>query len=216
MFIAVLAMAIVLAGGSRRVNSAPGTPALRVLQAELQRNFDVLRHEETPAYFIAYTVHDDRSTRLSAAFGAVERNDESRGRFASVEVRVGDYALDNTHPIRGDGGFGGGPRVSRLALPLTDEEPAIKQTLWRATDRAFKQATEALTRVKANVAAKIKEDDPAPDFSREEPQRYTTGPASYTLDARAWEAKLRRLSAPFAEDPLVFRNEVTLSVEADN
>ena len=73
-----------------------------------ERNFDILRKEATPAYFIGYTVHDERAAQIIASFGALERSDESRGRFATVEVRVGDYALDNTHPIRGEGG--GGPR----------------------------------------------------------------------------------------------------------
>jgi len=39
---------------------------------------------------------------------------------------------------------------------------------------------------------------------------------SYALDAKAWEAKLRRVSAPFADDPLVFRSDVSLTVESDN
>ena len=86
----------------------------------------------------------------------------------------------------------------------------MRLALWRATDRTYKQASEALTRVKTNVAAKIKEEDPAPDFSREEPQTYTGATAGYTLDTKTWEARLRRISAPFADDPLVFRSEVSL------
>ena len=74
----------------------PAAPLFGILQSELQRNFDVLRRESTPAYFIGYTVHDERSSQIVASFGAVERSDESRGRFASVDVRVGDYTLDNT------------------------------------------------------------------------------------------------------------------------
>jgi TldD protein len=130
-------------------------------------------------------------------------------------VRVGDYALDNTHPIRGDTG-GTGPRVGRVTLPLADEEKPIRLALWRLTDRTFKQATEALTRVKSNIASKIREDDPAPDFSREDPQTHAGTPVSYTVDTARWEARLRRISAPFADDPLVFRSDVSLSVASDN
>jgi len=129
-------------------------------------------------------------------------------------VRVGDYFLDNTHPIRGD--RAPGPRVSQVSLPLTDEEKPIRLALWRATDRSFKQASEALTRVKTNVAAKVKEEDPAPDFSREDIQTYTGEPVAYTVDTKAWETRLRRISAPFADQPFVFRSEVSLSVESDN
>ena len=86
------------------------SPVLGILQTELQRNFSVLNKEQTPAYFMGYTVHDERSSTVVASLGALERTDESRGRFATVEVRVGDYALDNTHPLRGDNG-GVNPRT---------------------------------------------------------------------------------------------------------
>src|SRR5262249_62357881 len=126
--------------------------------------------------------------------------DDSRARFGSGEVRVGDYALDNPPPLRGDGGPAG-PRISRMTLPLTDDDKATRIALWRATDRAFKQAAEALTRVKTNVAAKVKEEDPAPDFSREEPQTFAGPPVTFTIDRTAWESRLRRVAAAFAGGP---------------
>ena len=200
--------------GSPRLHGA-GTPTLAILQSELQRNFQVLKKEQTPAYYMAYTLHDERSTRIVASLGALERSDDSRDRFATVEVRVGDYDLDNTHPIRGDT-RATSPRLNQVSLPLTDDEKPIRLALWRATDRSFKTATEGLTRVKTNVAAKIKEDDPSPDFSREDPQTSSTDPSSYTVDTKAWEGKLRRISAPFLGDALVFRSDVTLTIESDN
>jgi len=214
--VAFVGMLCLLAShGSQPAQGAGGVTLIGVLQSELQRNFQVLNKQPVPAYFVGYTVHDERSTYLAASNGALERNDEQRSRFATVEVRVGDYTLDNTHPIRGDTG-GTGPRVGRVTLPLTDEEKPIRLALWRLTDRSFKQATEALTRVKSNVASKIREDDPAPDFSHEEPQMHAGPPVSYTVDTARWEARLRRISAPFADDPLVFRSDVSLSVGSDN
>jgi predicted Zn-dependent protease len=201
--------------GPAPIQGATDGPLLTILQSELQRNFRVLEAQPVPAYFVGYTVHDVRSTYLAASNGALQRSDEQRSRFASVEVRVGDYALDNTHPIRGEAG-GSGPRVGRVPLPLTDEEVPIRLALWRLTDRTFKQATEALTRVKSNIASKIREDDPARDFSREEPRTHAGAPASYAVDTARWEGRLRRISAPFADDPLVFHSDVSLSISSDN
>jgi predicted Zn-dependent protease len=212
----VLALFLCLAAGQ---TSGPlygaATPALAILQAELQRNFQVLKKEQTPAYFMSYTMYDTRSSSIVASFGALQRSDESRSRFATVEVRVGDYQLDNTHPIRGDS-RATSPRLNQIVMPLTDDEKPMRMALWSTTDRTYKQATEALTRVKTNVAAKIKEDDPAPDFSREAPQTFTGSTAAYSLDTKAWEARIRRISAPFADDALVFRSDVSLSVESTN
>ena len=212
---AVVVVPCLLTGpGSAPVQGGADPRAFTILQSELQRNFQVLSKQDAPAYFMSYTLHDTRTASLSASIGALQRSDESRSRFATIEVRVGDYFLDNTHPIRGD--RAAGPRVSQVSLPLTDEEKPIRLALWRATDRTFKQASEALTRVKTNVAAKVKEEDPAPDFSREDVQTYTGDPIVYTLDTKAWEARLRRISAPFADQPFVFRSNVSLSVESNN
>ena len=175
----------------------------------------MLKEQPVPAYFAAYTLHDTRTTQILASVGAIDRSDEGRQRFATVEVRVGDYQLDNTHPIRGDT-RAMSPRLVQVSLPLTDDEKPIRLALWRATDRSYKQASEALTRVRTNVAAKVQDDSPAADFSREDKEEHAGTPASYSLDAPAWEARLRRVSAVFGEDPFVLRSQVSLSVEADN
>jgi TldD protein len=213
--VVIIFLCLVTGPASAPSQGAADPRAFSILQSELQRNFQVLSKQDAPAYFMSYTLHDTRTTTMTASVGALQRSDESRSRFATVEVRVGDYFLDNTHPIRGDRGAAQ-PRVSQVSLPLTDEEPPIRLALWRATDRTFKQASEALTRVRTNVAAKVKEEDPAPDFSREDVQTHTGEPVTYSLDTKAWESRLRRISAPFAGQPLLFRSEVSLSAESDN
>jgi TldD protein len=202
---------------------AQGTPAqsprqrsiVGILRDELTRNVDVMKEQPVPAYFAAYTLHDTRTTQILSSFGAVDRSDESHQRFATVEVRVGDYQLDNTHPIRGDA-RAMSPRLVQVSLPLTDEEKPIRLALWRATDRSYKQASEALTRVRSNVAAKVQDENPAADFSRQDKEEHAGSFGSYELDNKAWEARLRRVSAVFGEDPSVLRSQVSLSVEADN
>jgi TldD protein len=211
---AVVLLCLLQGAGAHTIQGA-ASPIMGILQSELQRNMQVLKQQDVPAYFGAYTVYDERSTQIVASFGAVERSDENHQRFATVEVRTGDYALDNTHPIRGDT-RAMGPRLTQVSLPLTDDEKPIRLAMWRATDRTYKTATEALTRVKTNVAAKVKDEDPAPDFSREEAQTYSGSPVSYALDQKAWEARLRRISALFAADLQILTSDVSLSVEADN
>lgn len=203
------------ATGQRRtpLPAAPApAPLLDILQAELTRNVEVLKKEPVPPYFVAYTVTDTQTSRLAASFGAVLADVDSRGRTLGVDVRAGDYALDNTHEIRGEPAPPAG--LGRSVIPLTDSAPAIDVAAWLATDRAYRQAVERLARVKTNLAAKVKEEDPAPDFSHEDPQVFVGKPAAIKVDKAAWEARLRRLSAPFADDPALLRGEVALSVGA--
>ena len=175
---------------------------------------DGLKKAPNPAYFISYTLHDTRSTRLRASVGALQRSDQSqpaphRSRCASATTR-------STTRIRCAATSGGGPRITRVTLPLTDDRGADPPgALARRPIARYKQSAEALTRVKTNVAAKIKDENPAPDFSREEPQSTSKPRPAIRSIRREWEERLRRLSALFSEDPLIFRSDVSLSVEAD-
>jgi predicted Zn-dependent protease len=209
----VLALVCLIQGVAAQPSRPPAV--VSILRSELQRNMQVLSAQAVPAYFAAYRLHDTRTTQVIASFGAIDRSDETRQRFATVEVRVGDYLLDNTHPMRGDA-RAMSPRLMQVSLPLTDDEKPIRLALWRATDRSYKQASEALTRVRTNVAAKVQDENPAPDFSREETQEYSGGSGGYTLDTAAWEARLRRVSAVFSADPLILRSQVSLTVESNN
>ncbi len=130
-------------------------------------------------------------------------------------MRVGDYVLDNTHPMRGDA-RAMSPRLMQVSLPQADDEKPIRLALWRATDRSYKQASEALTRVRTNVAAKVQDENPAHDFSREERQQHFGATTGYTLDTKTWEERLRRVSAIFSGDPLILRSQVSLTVQAGN
>jgi predicted Zn-dependent protease len=191
-------------------------PLLRILSDELRRNMDGLKREPVPPYFASYSVYDVQSASVRASFGALTGRYENRSRSAVVDVRVGDYALDNTREIRGDM-FGGFRGFSRTALPLPGEqgEPAdaVRAVLWRATDRKYKQAIERFTQVRTNVAAKVQDGPEVADLSREPAETYAEPARQSPPDLSPWESRLRRVSAPFGEQPHVLYSDASLSVE---
>jgi predicted Zn-dependent protease len=188
------------------------TALLDILQAELNRNVEVLQKQPVPPYFVSYSVYDMQSTQVDASFGAVVADIDNHARTFDADVRTGSYALDNTHELRGDAAPPAA--LGRALIPLTDSAPAVDVAAWQATDRAYRQAVERLARVKTNLDAKVREEDPAPDFSREPPQVFVGRPATFQVDKAAWEATLRRVSAVFAADPRILQGEVALSIEA--
>jgi predicted Zn-dependent protease len=183
-----------------------------ILQAELTRNQEVLKREPVPPYFVAYSVYDTQATMLAASFGAVVTDFQTHRRTLFVDVRVGDYTLDNTHEVRGEPAPPAG--IGRSSIPLTDSEPAIALAAWLTTDRTYRQAVERLARVRTNLSAKVKEEDPAPDFSREDPQVSVERPVGLAVDRAFWAARLRRVTAVFADDPLILHGEAVLNVES--
>lgn len=209
----ILIGSCLVAASSIGVRGAPDGVLLDILQAELERNFEVLVKEPVPPYFLSYAVSDLQTTTISASFGSLVASDENRTQTLDVDVRVGSYDQDNSHQLRGDRG---GLRRTFIRMPLDTDERAVREVLWRTTDQEFKQAAERLTRVTTDVAARVEEELAAADFSREEPQMYEGPPATYSLDTYQWEQRMRRISAPFAENPLIFNANVSLSVQAEN
>jgi predicted Zn-dependent protease len=146
-------------------------PVSRAMADELARSMESLRVEGLEApYFISYRIDDTRGLVATASFGALSNATPVRSRTLSVELRVGDYQLDNTNfltlPSRGSTlsrSVGG-----RSSIALDDDYQEIRRQIWLATDAAFKSALEQLAQKKAVLQNKTLADDLA-DFSAAEP-----------------------------------------------
>lgn len=112
--------------------AASSAALLDILRAELARNMAVLEQQPVPPYFLAYSVNESRSSQLSASFGAVTGDQDNHSRALGVDVRTGDYALDNTREI-GESphrppGSGGPPCLSPTPRPASPSPPGVPPT----------------------------------------------------------------------------------------
>jgi predicted Zn-dependent protease len=200
-------------------NANESDAVLRALTTEADEVTRSLKGKgDSPLYYLSYRVHDGVSLSLTASFGALVSGAEGddplsgRNRLLDVSARVGSPTLDNTHKIRGGrfdfdmGDNGGGINP----LPVEDDEGAMRLAIWRATDRTYKRALKQFIRVRANKAVKVAEEDDAGDFSSEPPVVDLKPKQTLTLDRKAWEARLKKLSALFKNHPLILRSQVTL------
>lgn len=186
---------------------------LRALTDELARSKEKLQLEnlERP-YFIAYSLHDTESLNLDAVFGGLKERRQNRQRYLKVQVRVGDYQLDNTGFVgRGGMGFRQGFQV----VALEDDYDALRRSVWLATDQAYKDALENLSRKKAhlkNVAAP----ETVPDFSKEEPVEVLEKPSPIRpIQADTWVDYVKHLSALFRNYPQIQHSRVLLRVKQE-
>ncbi len=193
--LALLLAAPVLASSQQ----TPIDPVMATMQRELSRSSQNLQRAPVPIYFLSYQLTDDRAHHVSASFGALTTSQEVNTRVLDVDLRVGDYALDNTHRLReGVSGadfpdHGGGHRI-----PLDDDPDALRVALWQKTEREYRQAVRRLEQVKGNVQVKVEQEDRSGDLSKEAAETYYEPPAPFTFDKSAWERRLRKLTAPFA------------------
>src|SRR5215472_13309410 len=93
-FLAPILIVLAVNGGS----SLPKDDVVfRALNDELARSKGQLRLDQYAApYFVSYTARQTDQLFLTASFGALDKSERQRTRSLNVDVRVGDYAFDNS------------------------------------------------------------------------------------------------------------------------
>jgi hypothetical protein len=190
--------------------SAQESPTLAAMQDEMQRSMAELRMKgEAAPYFIAYELVDRTMFDIAGRHGAIVENEPRRSRMLRVEVRVGDYAFDNSRFVVQ--GFGGAMMGEVVLAPLDDNYDALRRELWITTDVAYKRAITLFARKKASFQNRAAS-DPVPDFSRE-PAVETILPAPARPNSphrRDLAAALRQASAVFAAFPEIDSSEIAV------
>lgn len=192
---------------------------LETLSAELKREHQVLSQQPVAPYFISYNLGDEQNVTMVSSFGTLTRSDSTHTRTLLVDLRVGDFKLDNTHQIRANGGmFGGGgfAGVNARQAPIENNPEALRLALWRETDNAYKAAKERFEQVKTNRTVKVEEEDTSADFSplpiAESGNLYEppVDMGTYFRNRSAWEEKLRKYSAVFRGAEHIYEAKATL------
>lgn len=184
-----------------------------ILQEELNRSFKGLSEEELKPYYIAYAVTETEKVSITSSFGGIISNSQNKTRLLDIDLRVGDYQLDNKHIIRGEA-FSFGFGFSTPDLPITNNEDAIKQIVWKATDNNYKSAIERYGKVITNKKVKVEEEDDSPDFSKDPVEVNILDKAEpIKVNSKQWEDRLNKLSSIFMNYPWLYTGSVSLSIE---
>src|SRR5215470_9257574 len=207
-------------GFSSRVEAAPPdtpgkrSPILGALQAELDRSMKVFKTQQASAYFIGYSVTDSQRVNVSGSNGALLSSSEDRNRYLEVSVRAGDYKLDSTHKIGERELPNGGPGSP---IPIDDDPDVLRRVVWLETDRQYRAAEQALTKVQTGKEVKVEtEEGRAPDFSKEPSHTYIGPQVSIGVDRKPWEEKVRAYTKAFRESTAIINSIVTFTALAEN
>jgi len=205
-----------VAGAAPADQNAAAPVLVELMADELDYSMQNLVNDDgTRPYYLAYTITDVVSDSIAGQLGAIFRDDTGRDRVLDVDLRIGEYELDNTHQIRGRGGgfargFGGG------AISLEDSPDAIRHALWRTTDEQFKAAIQRYQQVLTNLKTMVEEESQAGDFSRERPSIYFEDDAVLELDHEAWARRIRAVSELARQYPLIYSSQVAINATAEN
>jgi TldD protein len=197
---------------------AQDSPVMTAMEKELNRSFAKLKSiKDAPAYFIGYRLYDTETLTLSAIYGALSTETAPKhNRTLNIDLRVGSPQLDNTHKIRDDLKPDLSALVSQAlaAIPIEDDELALRQAIWIKTDGTFKNAQKHYAIVKANQDLQTEEEDTSKDFSIEKQCIYSDRNEKslpFTIDQKSWQDEVKRLSAIYKNYPDILHSYVDFS-----
>ena len=189
---------------------------LRAMKDELERSRQLRvvggGGDDTP-YFISYTLDDGDAFEVYASLGAVTAVARNRFRLPNIEVRVGSYDFDNTGHIYS--GIYTGSRYDTEPFPLDDNYRALRESLWLATDHAYKAAVESIARKRAALTNAAASAEKLADFSPAQPVQSFSKVTPTKFDENAWKARIIRHSAIFDAYPEVLASGVEFHFNQD-
>lgn len=212
-FAAILLLTLLGAGAAPAAEiktsetTANSDAILRAMQAEMTRSKAELKLADAPApYFLAYRLIDIANWEAEAALGGLRNEGRTRIGFLLVEVRVGDYKQDSSM-ARGNGSF--------ELTPLDGNEQALRFAIWAATDKAYKQALEALAAKQARLQ-QLTVDHPVDDFAHAAPLTSIEPRVELKLERKPWLQMLREATATYVSDARVQQLEARLNFQTIN
>lgn len=193
-------------------------PLVQMLADELNYSMANLKTEDgLGPYYLGYSAYEEERGIVAASLGAIIQDELEHERNLNIDLRVGDYKLDNTRQLRGQGGSRGTVGGSgNIKLSLDDDADSIAQTLWHHTDTIFKEASKRYQNVLTNLKVKVEEEDPSDDFSSETAHVYSQPLVRMEFDPKAWADRLKKISALALEYPKIYASSVTIGAFAGN
>ena len=206
---AVAAGVLLLAGLTVAPTARAESPLVAILVKELDRNFTGLKKGDPAPYFMGYAVNDNEIYTVSALDGAISSRSHDRSRLLDTTVRVGTQKFDNYRRVNGQT-----PRFTvTVPIALEDNEISIRQSLWRASDRVYRNASQRLIQIRADEKLRAATSDGSDDFSSEMPQVFSAPPPPLTFDMDQWAVRMRKLSAEFSKYPGALNADISVQAQ---
>lgn len=165
---------------------------------------------DTP-YLISYGLMDTETYHVLASLGSVVQAIRFRGRVPNIEVRVGNYDLDQTGHILTNYYTG---TAYNESWPLDENYMALRNSLWLATDRQYKTAIESMSRKRATMltAIQLHTDDRLPNYWKVPPSNRIDTVTHPEVKDDVWNRRMANLSGVFRSYPSIVKSSVDFQI----
>lgn len=188
--------------------NAENDQILRIMKTELDHEMNSLKKQEFPAYFMEYKTIEYRNLGIQSSFGSIIMSSVDSARNFAAAVRVGNYDLDNTHPLP----MGSTQMVepSQSMLPWGIDEQVLRLEMWNATSFAYEQSKQQYREV-LNARDDEGFKTEVPDFTQGNAVNYHEPVAKNHIDndlQSYWNQQCKDLSGLFLYDTLFVAGNV--------
>lgn len=190
---------------------------LGILKTELAHNYAELQSQQVKPYFMSYRADDVYKHVISSSFGETASDNESRRRYVTPQIRLGDKKFDNFKynsqcmPSRD------GRSAMTVTIPYDDNATeGITTNIWSATRTRYDYSLAAYQQAKSKASTSTAEEDKAPCFSDAPVEKYYENPYDLDkvkIDGKTWQDRLNAISAVFKADASLTQGSVSLDYE---
>jgi predicted Zn-dependent protease len=190
---------------------------MRAMKDEMARSMEELKLDgKDGPYYLSYLVKDSYQLRINADSGAIIANPDNRVRRLSINLRVGDYNLDNSNFLSLDSLSQLSQLLSSNAsLTVDDNYDVLRRQIWLATDRTYKNALNTLDKKKVSIQNTV-QTERVPDFTKGAATSFYAGQESPAIQTDRWIQTVEKLSSLFPAQPLIMKSKVTANVTIEN
>ncbi len=180
---------------------------LKAMHDEINRSMDELKLDnlEKP-YYIEYSLNIMDSYTVKSELGAINEGSHTKFARLTVGVRVGDYTFDNSNFFDiGLSFFGSSDdeeRYKSRKIPFDLDYLSLRRELWLATDAAYKQSAELLSKKEATIKNRMRKDT-THDFIKVDPKKSFDIEPYPNFDNKYFKKVVETLSGIFKNSPSV-------------
>jgi predicted Zn-dependent protease len=200
------------------IANAENSVIFSAMKDEMARSMNELKLQgEAGPYYISYLLTDAYGLRISADSGAITINSDNRNRSLRIDLRVGSYAQDNTNflSLSGTAGLLSILTSSNVRIPLDDNYDVMRRQIWLATDRAYKNALETMTKKKAALQNMV-QSEALPDFVKGGATSSLSNENSLVVSKEQWHQYVEQLAKLFLKQQNIQKSRVELAVQIAN
>ncbi len=184
---------------------------LKAMQEEIQREFQILKDNEPPVYYISYRAEEVKQIYMDAQLGIISNENSSHLRNISIQVRIGSPQIDNTHEIK-DESYDYPLYLESEILPIENDIGVIKKDLWRITYEEFTKALARYQMVVADENIMAKAEDMSADYSLYQPIKEIIEQSFPEIDKNKWKEIIKKASEVFRNYPDIYSSDIEIEI----